>query len=218
MATAKSKRPKGLDPDQVAQIALEIADRDGLDALTMRGLAERLGIGTMTLYGYFPNKEKLLDAAVDAAVAGREPPTPSGDWNEQLRSVVLWAREGLLEHPSIVELRTRRPVLRPDALRFSELIVGILREAGFPAAEAAPAFRLLFTYTLGFAALSPATGTESDRAEAQRVLATLPAAHFPALSEMRDEASAAMGGEEVFRYGLDRIIDGLEAQLSRLAS
>jgi hypothetical protein len=131
---------------------------------------------------------------------------------------VLWAREGLLEHPSIVELRTRRPVLRPEALRFSELIAGILREAGFTPAEAAPAFRLLFTYTLGFAALSPAAGTKSDRAEAERVLETLPASDFPVLSEMRAEASAAMGGEEVFRYGLDRIIEGLEVRLSRLTS
>ena len=214
--TVRTRNPRmSLDRDRVARVALEMADRDGLDALTMRALAERLGVGTMTLYGYFPNKEELLDALVDRAVAGREPPAASGEWAEQLRAVVHWAREGVLEHPSIVELRVRRPVLRPDALRFSELIAGILLGAGFKAADAASAFRLLFTYTIGFAALSPAASTEADREEARAVLDALPPAQFPALSEIRDEASAAMGGEDVFGYGLDRIIDGLEAQLAR---
>ena len=201
---------------QVAAAALEVADREGLDALSMRVLAERLGVGTMTLYGYFRNKDELLDAVVDCAVSDERPPDLDGDWRGQLREVVRYARRGLLRHPSLVELRVRRPVLRPEALRFSEMVLRILRDAGFDVGEAAASFRLLFTYTLGFAALSPATATEDDRAAARAALASLPPATFPALTEARDEASLAMGGDDVFDYGLDRILDGLEARLAAL--
>ena len=128
----------------------------------------------MTLYGYFRNKDELLDALVDAAVTETPLSPAEGDWTEQLRSVVRSARQGLLRHPSIVELRVRRPVLRPEALRFGEGVLRILRGAGFGIDEAVAAFRLLFTYTVGFAALSPAESTESDRQAARTALATLP--------------------------------------------
>jgi AcrR family transcriptional regulator len=202
-----------LTREEIADAALSLADEAGLDALSMRALADRLGVGTMTLYGYFQNKDELLDALVDSAVSDTEPPTLAGDWLQQLREVVRYGRRGLLRHPSIVELRVRRPVLRPEALRFGEALLSILRAAGFSVGEATAAFRLLFTYTVGFAALSPAESTAADRRAAGEALDRLPPDEFPALTEARDEASLAMGGEEVFEYGLDRILDGLEARL-----
>jgi AcrR family transcriptional regulator len=211
--TERSSRNR-VNRDEIAAAALALADDEGLAALSMRALADRLGIGTMTLYGYFQNKDELLDALVDAAVAADPPPESEGTWTECLREVVLHARRGLLRHPSIVELRVRRPVLRPEALRFAESLLTILRGAGFEVSEATAAFRLLFTYTVGFAALSPAESTEADRHSARDALAALPPDEFPALTEARDEASSAMGGDEVFEYGLDRIIDGLAGQLN----
>src|SRR5687767_4836764 len=124
-----------LTREQVAQAALALADADGLEALSMRALADRLGVGTMTLYGYYRNKDALLDAVVDAAMADGDTPEPEGDWRQQLRGVVVHARRNLLRHPSIVELRVRRPVLRPEALRFSETALRILRDAGFDVRE-----------------------------------------------------------------------------------
>ena len=212
--SVKQAARTGLARDQVARAALELADAEGLDALSMRALADRLGVGTMTLYGYFRNKDELLDAVVDSAVGDSEPPLLEGDWAERLREVVLHARRGLLRHPSIVELRVRRPVLRPEALRFAERCLGILLDGGFDVREGTAAFRLLFTYTLGFAALSPAEATDDDRRAAMAALSALPADEYPALTAARAEASQAMGGEEVFRYGLDRIIDGLRARLA----
>ena len=202
-----------LSREQVAGVALALVDDEGLDALSMRVLAERLGVGTMTLYGYFRNKDELLDAVVDAAVSDLEPPVLEGDWREQLRAVILYARSGLLRHPSLVELRVRRPVLRPEALRFSEMSLRILRDAGFGIQEATYAFRLVFTYSLGFAALSPAEATEADRRAAVTALAALPPDEYPMLTQAREDASRAMGGEDVFEYGLDRILDGLESRL-----
>ena len=98
---------------------MEIVDRDGLDRLSMRRVAEALGVGTMTLYGYFRDKDELLDALIDAAV-GDERPTLSGSWREQLRQLVRVAHQNLTAHPSVVEIRFRQPVLRPEALRFGE--------------------------------------------------------------------------------------------------
>ena len=210
-----SRRPRGgLEREEIAAAALEIADAEGLDALSMRTLAERLGVGTMTLYGYFRSKDELLDALVDAVVTERRPFPEEGDWRERLRAVVMIARASLLRHPSLVELRVRRPVLRPEALRFSETVLGILREAGLSAREAAQAFRLLFTYTFGYAALSPAGATEESREAARAALAVLPAGEYPAIAESLEEASDAMGGEEAFEYGLERILDGLEARIA----
>ena len=210
-ASVRGTRPR-LNRAEIAEVALELADQEGLEALSMRALADRLGVGTMTLYGYFRNKDELLDGLVDAAVMETPLSPPEGDWTEQLRAVVHSARRGLLRHPSIVELRMRRPVLRPEALRFGEGVLRILRGAGFGIDEGVAAFRLLFTYTVGFAALSPAESTESDRQAARAALAALPPDEFPALTEARDAASAAMGGEDVFAYGLDRIIDGLASR------
>ncbi len=135
-----------------------------------------------------------------------------GDWTEaQLRTVAHAARQSLLRHPSLVELRVRGGAAA-ETLRFGEAVLSILRGAGFEIDEAVAAFRLLFTYTVGFAALSPEDSTESDRAAARAAIGSLPPDEFPALTEARDAASAAMGGEEVFAYGLDRIIDGLAAR------
>ena len=216
MTATRRRRGRGtLTREEVAAAALGIADSEGLDALNMRSLAERLGVGTMTLYGYFRSKDELLDAVVDRAVAGRDPFELSGDWRESLRAVVLAARRSLLQHPSLVELRVRRPVLRPEALRFSEAVLAILRGAGLGDRDAARAFRLVFTYTFGYAALSPAAATDESREEARAALAALPAGEYPNLTETLEEASDAMGGEETFLYGLDCILDGLAARLPR---
>ena len=204
-----------LTREQVAHTALDMADSEGIDAVTMRRLAEELGVGTMTLYGYFPSKRELLHAVLDAAVSDRSgAPGPGGSWREQLSALVGLARRSMLRHPALVEIRVREPVLRPEALRFAEDALRILLAAGFDAREATHAFRLLFTYVFGFAVFSPAKAAEQDQRAARAALAALSPADFPALTGAAAEASEAMGGEEAFDYGLTRILDGLEASLA----
>ncbi len=118
----------------------------------------------------------------------------------------------------MVEIRFRQPVLRPEALRFGEAGMGILRAAGFQSDEAARAFRLLFTYTLGFAGLSPVARLDEARQQAAVAIAGLAPDEYPNLRETAAEFSAAIGGEDAFEYGLERILDGLEATLHRVAS
>ena len=207
-------RAAKLTREQVAATALHLLDRDGFDALSMRRLAEELGVGTMTLYGYFANKRELLDAVMDSALADPPPLGPDGDWRRQLSTLALRARERLLAHPGLIQIRVRQPVLRPEALRFAEQGLGILEHAGFETQEAAYAFRLVFTYTFGFAAFSPADAVDEDRAAARSALSSLPAGEYPRLNAAVDKAAAAMGGEEAFEYGLERILDGLETRLA----
>jgi TetR/AcrR family transcriptional regulator, tetracycline repressor protein len=207
----------GLSREEVASAALVLLDREGLEALSMRRLAKELGVGTMTLYGYFRSKEELLDAVVDLAVAEQELPALEGPWRERLWRLAKAARSNLARHPGLVHIRAVQPVLRPEALRMAEIGMGILEDAGFEPAEAAKGFRLLFTYTLGFTLFSPETAEEQAREAAQKALSELPPEYYPRLLAAVDEAADAMAGDAVFDYGLERILDGFEARLAALS-
>jgi AcrR family transcriptional regulator len=167
----------------------------------------------MTLYGYFRSKEELLDAVVDAAVAEREPFSFEGSWQEQIRRFMQGSRRRLGRHPGLVKVRADRPVLQPEALRFAETGMTILRRAGFGRSDAARAFRLLFTYVFGYVSFSPDASADEARGASRSAMAALPADEYPTLAETSEELAGAMAGEETFDFGLDRIIDGLEARL-----
>ena len=200
----------GLSRERVAETALALIDSEGLDALSMRRLASELGAGTMTLYHYFPSKRELLDAVVDVAFADEELPRLEGSWREQLAGLSRGARETLTRHPGLAQIRMATPILRPEALRLTEAALGILQDAGFDTDEAVKAFRLLFTYVVGFALLSSAPAEREARAAARDMLGTLPPEYYPRLSSAVEEAAEAMAGDVVFEYGLERLLDGLE--------
>lgn len=203
-----------LDREQVAEAALELLDRDGLETLSMRRLADHLGVGTMTLYGYFASKDDLLDAVIDAAVADRDQPQLDGPWQDQLRQLMQASRRSLERHPSLVKVRAERPVLRPEALRFAELGLTILRGAGFSRMDAARAFRLLFTYVFGYVSFSPDEHADEARNASRAAAAQLPPDEYPAIAESAEELADAMAGGATFDFGLDLIIAGLDARLS----
>jgi AcrR family transcriptional regulator len=178
----------------------------------MRALATELGIGTMTLYGYFRSRDEILDALVDSLTAELTPdPEPGGDWRTQLRELALAVRVSHLLHPAIVELRLRRPLVSEGALRMTELAMGILRDAGFSPRDAARAYRALFVATFGFSAFGPdARGDEEERATLAAI-ERLDPADYPALTAASGEAASAMSDTAVFEFMLDRLLDGLEA-------
>ena len=200
-----------LSREEVAAAALELLDSEGIDALSMRRLADELGVGTMTLYGYFRSKRELLDAVLDVAVPEVEAGASGAGWRERLEELIRGARRSLERHPALVQVRVREPVLRAEALRLAEAALTVLLDAGFSRRDATHAFRLLFTYTLGYAAFSPSDAVERNRDAARAAIAALPAEQYPALAATREEAADAMAGEEAFEYGLARILDGLAA-------
>jgi AcrR family transcriptional regulator len=203
--------------EAIARAALEIVDREGLDALSMRRLAAELDMGTMTLYGYFRTKGDLLEAVIEEAAAWPRVPEPEGPWEERLRRLAHRMRQGLTRHRSLIEVRLRRPIAGPKSLRGTEVGIRALMDAGFDRAEAARAFRVIFLYVFGFVAFSdPEPEVTDERRRVQvAVAAALPPDELPLLSEMGVEMAEAMGGDEQFEYGLDAVLAGIAARLPR---
>jgi AcrR family transcriptional regulator len=206
-------RPRLLTRDDVAHAALGLVDREGLEALTMQRLGQELGVGTMTVYGYVRSKHELLDLVVDAATGAPEPLSGDGDWRDQLSELMRRAYDLLNDHPAVVQIRLRQPVLRPDSLRFGEAVLRILDGAGVPRAESAPVFRLLFTYLFGYVALSPTARAEDARQAAAAAFAALSPDRYPHLTADADAVSRAMAGDDAFHAGLEVIIDGIATRV-----
>ena len=203
--------------EAIARAALDLVDREGLGALSMRRLAAELGMGTMTLYGYFRTKEELLDAVVDEATGWHRLPPPGGDWREQLQEIARAMRTGLARHRSLIEVRLRRPIVGARAFAGTEVGIAALIEAGLDRAEAARAFRAVFIYVFGFVAFSDPEPevTDERRRGMAAAAAELPPGDFPLLSAMGAEMAETLGGDAQFEYGLDRVLDGIAARVQR---
>jgi AcrR family transcriptional regulator len=201
-----------LTRESIAATALALLDRDGLDALSMRRLADELGVGTMTLYGYFRSKGELLDAVLDASVVDSGVLHPEGSWRERATALARSVRANLERHPALIQIRLRQPMTRPAQFRWTEAVMQSLVDSGLPRDQAARAFRVLFTYVFGFVAFSPAGAADESRTAVRTALAALPPDDYPLLSAMADEAAAAAAGDEQFDFGLELVLDGIEAR------
>jgi AcrR family transcriptional regulator len=207
----KSK-PQRLSQDEIADAALALVDREGVDALSMRRLAKELDVGTMTIYGYFRGKAELLDHAIDRAAGDYDLSPGDGPWRDQLRDLSLTMYRSLAEHPAAVQVRAGRPIISPGALRAGEAGMAILTGAGFSTDDAATAWRLLFTYVFGYAAFSADEPSDEQKEEWSRQFKALPPAEYPHLSGNADRVVNWMGGTWAFEQGLELILDGLEAR------
>ena len=201
----------GLTREAVAQAALELLDREPLEALSMRRLAAELDVGTMTLYGYFRSKQELLDAVVDAAAATAIPDVlDAGGWRERLEQILVSLYRGLTRHPGIVRLRVDRPISSPAAMRVAEVALQLLEEAGLRRGEAVRAYRTLFVYTFGAAAFSQ--GGPDTRARTRAALAELPDDEFPVVAAAVRDLTSVLDDESQFAHGLRLLLDGVEHQ------
>jgi AcrR family transcriptional regulator len=194
-----------------------ILEEEGLEAVSMRRLSGELGAGTMTLYGHFRDKDELLDAIVDARAGAAPPPRLRGDWTQRLRQIFGHLHRNLSEHPGLVELRIRRPIATPGAFVITELGMRTLRDAGFPPAEAARAFRTLFVFTFGAAAFSPPGRAPQARSTVLAAVGALAPEEYPTLAAMGTELADSLDPRGEFETGLEHILDGLKAALAREA-
>src|SRR5918997_6288763 len=130
--TERAQKPRTpLSKERVLETAIALAQREGLESLTMRRLAEELGVGAMTLYHYVPNKEALVDGMVDIVFGEIELPTTDVDWKTALRRRALSTREALNRHRWAVGLMESRTTPGPARLPLHNAVLGVLREAGF---------------------------------------------------------------------------------------
>jgi AcrR family transcriptional regulator len=215
-----------LSKERVLETAVALAQREGLESLTMRRLADELGVGAMTLYHYVPNKEKLLDGMVEIVFGEIDLPTTDGDWRTAMRRRAISTREVLNRHRWAVGLMESRATPGPASLRLHDAVLGCLREAGFSIELTIQAYSVQDAYIYGFALQeksipfetaeeSAAVAEEQSREYAEladeRQLGEL-ADEFPYLAEVVAGHVAKVGYDfaSAFEYGLDLILDALE--------
>ncbi len=199
------------------ETALAYADRHGLEALSMRKLADELGAGAMSLYHYVPNKLDLVDGMVDLVFAEIEPPSPELEWRTAMRRRAVSTREALSRHRWAVGHMEGRTTHGPANLRLHDAVLGCLRAAGFSLEMTVHAYSVQDAYIYGFALQETDMASETPEdfaAEAQRQMHTYEAmlADFPNLVEVvgGHVAKAGYDYEAEFLFGLDLILDGLE--------
>jgi AcrR family transcriptional regulator len=198
-----------LTRSRIAQAALDVLDRDGLDALSMRRLGAELGVEGMAIYRHFPNKAAVLAGVVEVLLAELEIPAPSPDvaWQLVLKDVSRAYRALLLGHPNAIPLLATLPLTDPAAARAAGAVMALVRAAGFDAQTALKTLATITSYVVGVAQWE--VGTAPYRAEGRDV--TLPADADPYLVELLPQL-AEDDCDETFEFGLDVIVRGLESR------
>ncbi|MEV8639416.1 TetR/AcrR family transcriptional regulator [Streptosporangium sp. NPDC051023] len=205
----------GLSKQRVVVEAIRLADREGVDGLSMRRLAGTLGAGAMSLYHYVASKEELLDAMVDIVFEEIELPPEGTDWQSAMRRRAVSARQVLVRHPWANGLMESRTSPGPANLRHHEAVTACLRQAGFSVLMATHANWLLDSYVYGFAlqeaSLPFDTADEFADVIEDAYLSQLPPDEFPYLNESAAALVAAgFDPAEEFVFGLDLILTALE--------
>jgi AcrR family transcriptional regulator len=217
----EENRHRALTRERVVAEALSVITADGVEALSMRALATRLGVVPGALYRHVRSKEQLHDLILDAVLAEVDPPAdPSLTWAGQVSALAHRLRAVLEGHPGIAGLLKTRDPLSPHSLALAEAFLAPLHAAGLPGRQAALAFRLIYDYTIGFALSDPTSGSEqrvrdaATRDELHAFLRSLPPGRFPVLATLGEYAWAD-DRDERFTANLDTLIDGLRVALSR---
>src|SRR5918999_8502 len=148
----KPRAPRGrLSKERIFRAAVDLADREGLESLTMRRLADKLGVGAMSLYYYVPSKDELITGMVDIVFSEIEPPPTDVEWKEAMRRRAHSTREALNRHRWAVGLMESQEMPGPASIRLHDAVLGCLREAGFSIELTLQAYSLIDAYIYGFA-------------------------------------------------------------------
>lgn len=229
--TSRKGKPD-LSVDRIVRAAIEVADADGLPALSMRRVAERLGVGTMSLYTYVPGKPELLDLMLDTVYGETaRPEDVPGDWRSRLTLIAKenWALYH--RHPWLLQVAISRPVLGPNTTAKYDYELRAVEGIGLTDVE----MDSVITLVTGFVHGTARGAVEAAQAESQTGLTDEQwwAAHAPFLSRISDAsrwptasrvgqaAAEALGGaysaEHAFEFGLERVLDGIDALITRRA-
>ena len=210
------RRPQ-LTRQRVVAEALAVIAHDGIQAMTMRALAARLGVVPGAVYHHVGNKQQLQDLVLDGVLAEVDFPTgPSLAWTEQLKILATRLRQVLEAHPGVAGILKTRDPLGPHSLALAEAFLSPLQTAGFADREAGLAFFLLVDYTIGFTVSSPRTSVNEQRVRDQAIRSqlheffrSLPPDRFPALVALGEHVWVD-NRDQRFTAGLQVLVDGLE--------
>jgi AcrR family transcriptional regulator len=212
---AAKRQPRlPLSRDRILQAALAFADEQGIESLTMRRLAQELGFEAMSLYNHVANKDDMLDGILDLVLAESAPPAVAGDWDEAIRASAISVHEALTRHPWSCTLLMAPGHIRPARLRYMDVLLGRLREAGFSAEATYHAYHVLDGYIFGFS-LWETTHTYTPEEEANMEAAfagVVTLEEYPYLHEHGRQHFTDGPHREgsAFELGLDLIVAGLK--------
>ena len=219
--TSPARRER-LSRERIVQAALEIVDEQGLDALSLRGVAARLSVTPMPLYRHVANGDELVDLVVEALLEreGRGEDLPH-EWDELLQTIAWQTRSTLLRHPAVYDALRRRALTTTSAMHGMEALLESFDRAGLSAADAVAAYTAVLMPVLGNVALLhgrratlEAEG-RSEREERARVtdqLVGLDPSEYPLLTRHGGEFARLLD-EDVFAWVLAVVLDGLRARL-----
>ena len=207
----KSRLP--LSRQRVMRCALRLADKDGLEVLSMRKLAQALGVKAMSLYNHVNNKDDIIDGIVDIVVSEIAVPDLKDDWKTAMRSRALSAHEVLLRHPWATLPMVSRINVGPAMLRYVDATLGCLLEAGFSSEMADRACNALDSHIYGFTLqeLNFPVETAAYATTAAKYLPMIPADKYPYMNRLSQQvADGRYDGINKFEFGLDLLLEGLD--------
>jgi AcrR family transcriptional regulator len=218
MAEPATEEPREqLTEERVLRTAVALADRHGIEWLSMRKLADELGVSAMSPYYYVPNKERLIDGMVDIVFSEIEPPSLELDWKTAMRRRAVSTREALNRHRWAIGHMEGRTDHGPANLRLHDAVLGCLRAAGFSLEMTVHAYSVQDAYIYGFVLQETDMSSETPddfAAEAQRQMDAYQdvLADYPHLVEVVGGYVAKAGYDYAaeFLFGLDLILDGLD--------
>jgi AcrR family transcriptional regulator len=206
-AAARPRRTPPLSRERIVEAAVILLDEGGIDGLTMRSLAQRLGVTPTALYWHVETKDDVLDLAVDQVFGDVRLPPPTEDWRADVRSLTRSWRAAMLRHPWAPGL-IGRPMLGPNVLARTEFLQSALVRGGLTGRPLAVATRMLANYVIG-AALTEATWRQSAdpqaRTQARRHIAANPT-DYPTLTASGHLDEARFRDDDLFEGGLDAIL------------
>lgn len=223
-AVPESPKPTTGEPlsrDRIVAAALELVDAEGVEALSMRRLANQLDAGATSLYWHVGGKEQLLDLVLDEVLGEVEAPA-SGSWRQRLEGLAWQLRVVLRRHRDVARLYGLRPAVGPNALGILEYVLATLRDAGLGDTLLPQAYGLLLGHVSGFAqqestlaASAGASGQDSSAVSTALggYLAGLAADRYPHLVAIAPAVSHT-DSDERFGFGIARILDGLDSAIA----
>lgn len=205
-----------LSRERILQTALRLADEGGLEALSMRKLAEALDVKAMSLYNHITNRDDLIDGIVDSVVSEIEVPKLGANWKTAMRRRAISAHEVLLRHPWATMPLVSRVNVGPAMLRYVDSTIGCLKEAGFSFEMADHAWNVIDSHVYGFTLQElnfPIEASDYSGIAAD-YLPQIPIEQYPYMNKLTQQViQGDYDGLHDFEFGLDLILNGLDRLL-----
>jgi AcrR family transcriptional regulator len=219
MATrADTRGRETLSTERVLRAAVAVADRAGVEGLSMRKVAQELDVVPMALYRHVSNKDEMLDGMLDLVVGEIDPPRSDTDWKSAIRERILSARRALLRHPWASHVIESRSDPGPAMLAYIDSMIGLLRAGGFSMDLTHHALHAMGSRILGFSQELYEDDADIDESVEKEMWAAMAGA-YPNIAEMvttvfHDDATVVGGrgcdDQFEFEFALDLLLDGLE--------